>query len=287
MAYKKRKLEDLNVLDDFMFSAAASDEEVGKEFCRTVLSVLLQKELGEIQITAQKTILPCTPEMRGIRMDVEVKEPLEDTLPSLNVYDVEPHLRKEKYFPRHNRFYQAKIDSRYIRNGERNFGNLPNLFVLTITEYDPFGKDQMIYTVSNSCREEPGLKYDDGLVFYYFNTKGKKGGTPEIRAMLKYMMESTEKNVVNEDIRNLHRCVERVKVLPEVREEFMRFEDVIAWEKEKSHEEGIEEGRKEGRIRMLIEISRESGLSDEKILKQLMDKCELTEKEAQEYLMEC
>ena len=67
----------------------------------------------------------------------------------------------------------------------------------------------------------------------------------------------------------------------------MRFEDVIAWEKEKSHEEGIEEGRKEGRIRMLIEISRESGLSDEKILKQLMDKCELTEKEAQEYLMEC
>ena len=294
MAYKKRKLEDLNVLDDFMFSAAASDEEVGKEFCRTVLSVLLQKELGEIQITAQKTILPCTPEMRGIRMDVEVKEPLEDTLPSLNVYDVEPHLRKEKYFPRHNRFYQAKIDSRYIRSGERDFGNLPNLFVLTITEYDPFGKDQMIYTVSNSCREEPGLKYDDGLVFYYFNTKGKKGGTSEIRAMLKYMMESTEKNVVNEDIRNLHRCVERVKVLPEVREEFMRFEDVIAWEKEKSHEEGIEEGRKEGiekgrkegRIRMLIEISRESGLSDEKILKQLMDKCELTEKEAREYLVQ-
>ena len=286
MAYKKRKLEDLNVLDDFMFSAAASDEEVGKEFCRTVLSVLLQKELGEIQITAQKTILPCTPEMRGIRMDVEVKEPLEDTLPSLNVYDVEPHLRKEKYFPRHNRFYQAKIDSRYIRNGERNFGNLPNLFVLTITEYDPFGKDQMIYTVSNSCREEPGMKYDDGLVFYYFNTKGKKGGTPEIRAMLKYMMDSTEQNVVNEDIRNLHRCVERVKVLPEVREEFMRFEDVIAWEKEKSHEEGIEEGRKEGRIRMLIEISRESGLSDEKILKQLMDKCELTEKEAREYLVQ-
>lgn len=282
MAYKKRKLEDLNVLDDFMFSAAASDEEVGKEFCRTVLSVLLQKELGEIQITAQKTILPCTPEMRGIRMDVEVKEPLEDTLPSLNVYDVEPHLRKEKYFPRHNRFYQAKIDSRYIRSGERDFGNLPNLFVLTITEYDPFGKDQMIYTVSNSCREEPGLKYDDGLVFYYFNTKGKKGGTPEIRAMLKYMIESTEKNVVNEDIRNLHRCVERVKVLPEVREEFMRFEDVIAWEKEKSHEEGIEEGR----IRMLIEISREGGLSDEKILKQLMDKCELTEKEAREYLLE-
>ena len=37
---------------------------------------------------------------------------------------------------------------------------------------------------------------------------------------------------------------------------------------------------------MLIEISRESGLSDEKSLKQLMDKCELTEKEAREYLVQ-
>ena len=135
------------------------------------------------------------------------------------------------------------------------------------------------------------MKYDDGLVFYYFNTQGKKGGTPEIRAMLKYMMESTEQNVVNEDIKKLHRCVERVKVTPEVREEFMRFEDVIAWEKEKSHEEGIEEGRKEGieegRKRMLIEISRESGVPDEDILKQLIGKFGLTEKETRRYLLEC
>ena len=109
--------------------------------------------------------------------------------------------------------------------------------------------------------------------------------------MLKYMMESTEQNVVNEDIKKLHRCVERVKVTPEVREEFMRFEDVIAWEKEKSHEEGIEEGRKEGieegRKRMLIEISRESGVPDEDILKQLIGKFGLTEKEARRYLLEC
>ena len=133
--------------------------------------------------------------------------------------------------------------------------------------------------------------------------------------MLKYMMESTEQNVVNEDIKKLHRCVERVKVTPEVREEFMRFEDVIAWEKEKSHEEGIEEGRKEGieegrkegieegrkegiekgrkegieegRKRMLIEISRESGVPDEDILKQLIGKFGLTEKEARKYLLEC
>ena len=79
----------------------------------------------------------------------------------------------------------------------------------------------------------------------------------------------------------------------------MRFEDVIAWEKEKSHEEGIEEGRKEGiekgrkegieegRKRMLIEISRESGVPDEDILKQLIGKFGLTEKEARRYLLEC
>lgn len=35
-------------------------------------------------------------------------------LEELNVYDIESHLQKETDFPRHNRFYQAKIDGRYL-----------------------------------------------------------------------------------------------------------------------------------------------------------------------------
>lgn len=304
MSYTKRRLEDLNILDDFLMSAVASDEEVGADFCRTLLSVLLQRQIGEVQVTAQKTLMPYTPEMHGIRMDVEVKERVKNSqgLPSLNVYDVEPHLRSETNFPKHNRFYQARIDSRFLKSGERDFSKLPDLFILTITDYDPFGEDYMIYTVCNGCKEVPGLEYADGLVFYYFNTKGKKGGTPEIQAMLKYIMESTERNAVNEDIRRLHRCVGKVKTQPEVRDSYMHLSEVIEWEKEKSREEGREEGRAEGReegraegreegraevravIGIFVEILQETGADREEIRRKLTEKYEITEETAEGYL---
>lgn len=34
MGYTKRKLEELNVLDDFMISTLTADEEVGEDFCK-------------------------------------------------------------------------------------------------------------------------------------------------------------------------------------------------------------------------------------------------------------
>ena len=41
------------------------------------------------------------------------------------------------------------------------------------------------------------MNYNDGLVFYYFNASGTKGGTPAIKAMLNYLQNSCESNVIN------------------------------------------------------------------------------------------
>ena len=195
MGYTKRKLEELNVLDDFMISTLAADDEVGEDFCRELLSILLQRKIGQVKVVTQKTIMALTPEHRGIRLDVEVNEATEDKdgeNSSLNVYDIESHLQKETDLPRHNRFYQAKMDGRYLKSGEKNFNDMPDLYVITITDYDPFGKDYMVYTVHNKCEEEPELEYNDGLKFYYFNSKGSKGGSSEIRELLLYLKESKE-----------------------------------------------------------------------------------------------
>ena len=231
MSYTKRSFDELNVLDDFLMNAIASDPEVGNSFCRTLLSVLLQKEIGNIQIISQKVIMPPTPEHRGIRLDIEAREALEISpgLPSLNIYDVEPHLYDLDKLPKHNRFYQARIDGRYMKSGEKDFSALPNLYILTITEEDPFDQDYMIYTVHNQCQEVPDLEYNDGLVFYYFNASGTKGGTPAIKAMLNYLKNSSESNVINNDIRELHQYVTTVKLQPEVRDEYMHLDELIAW----------------------------------------------------------
>lgn len=248
MSYAKRSFDELNVLDDFLMNAIASDPEVGNSFCRTLLSVLLQKEIGNIQIISQKVIMPPTPEHRGIRLDIEAREALEVSpgLSSLNIYDVEPHLYGLDKLPKHNRFYQARIDGRYMKSGEKDFSALPNLYILTITEEDPFDQDYMIYTVHNQCQEVPDLEYNDGLVFYYFNASGTKGGTPTIKAMLNYLKNSSESNVINNDIRELHQYVTQVKLQPEVRDEYMHLDELIAWHRKDAQKNGYDNGFNKG-----------------------------------------
>lgn len=94
-----KAFEKLDVLDDFLMNAIAANEEVGMLFCRRILSVLLQREIGEIRVTAQAAIPALTPQMRGIRMDVEIEEMnKENTCFVDNVFDLEPHLKKDSNY---------------------------------------------------------------------------------------------------------------------------------------------------------------------------------------------
>ena len=179
MSVTKKKLEELDVMDDFLMSAIASNPEVGVPFCRRLLSVLLQREIGQVRVMAQYSIPAATPGLRGIRMDVEVEEIVKDKESGeegiANVYDVEPHLEDKCNLPRRNRFYQAKIDGSHMVSGQKDFSALPNLYVITITDYDPFGLDYMMYTIHNKCEEVPDMQYNDGLQFIYFYTEGIYG----------------------------------------------------------------------------------------------------------------
>lgn len=237
MGYIKRDLNELNLMDDFLMGAVASDEKFGAEFCRIVLSTFLGRNIGEVRVVAQRTILAATPKLRGIRMDVEVTEPLETSvggLPSMNIYDIEPHIPRNGDLAKRNRFYQAKIDGRSAVSGMDDFSRVPNLYVITITPYDPFGYDYMMYTVRNQCREVPDMVYDDGLQFIYLNPRGKKGGTKSIREMLRYFQDSREANATNDTLKKIHDYVSKVKVLPEVEKEYMKFEEIIYYERKEA-----------------------------------------------------
>ncbi|MDD7739047.1 MAG: hypothetical protein PUJ62_03120, partial [Lachnospiraceae bacterium] len=179
-----KTIDELDLLDDYLNNAVASNKEIGELCYRRVLSVLLQKEIGKLRIVCQRTLPAFLPGLRGIRMDVEIKELWGEKV--TNVYDLEPHKQKNLNLPKHNRFYQAKIDSRGLKRGEKDFSKIPNLYVITIKNFDPFGYDYMMYTIKNCCVEIPELPYEDELQFVYFNTKGRKGGSKAIQSMLTY-----------------------------------------------------------------------------------------------------
>ena len=253
MSYTIKPFEDLDIMDDFLMNAVAGDDEVGEEFSKTLLEGLLQRELGEVEISIQKVIFANTPSQRGIRLDIEVKEYKEENKETVvkNIFDIEPNKRQEVNLPRHNRFYQAKIDSRNMKSGENDFIKLPSLFVITITNYDPFGYDYMMYTVQNQCKEVPKMKYEDGLTFIYFNTMGSNGGNSAIKALLNFIQNSKIDNVTDEVTQKLHDCISRVKVSSELKEAYMKWEEKLFYERL--------DGRIEGKIESLLECLEELG----------------------------
>ena len=241
---KKKEFDELNLIDDFLMNIVASDPEVGEDFCRTLLSVLLQLKIGKIRVHVQNAIQGISPEHRGVRIDVEVQElDSESADKTVNVYDIEPHTTDEGHFERMLRFRQAKIDSRYMKVGDDDFKHLPNLYVLFITDFDVFKKDYMVYTIQNRCEEIPDLKYDDGLRFLYFYTKGTKGGSESIRNMLEYMQNSHEKAAVDDATKAINGYVRNVRLNPENRGKYMTFEEKIAREKKECYKEGQVAGK--------------------------------------------
>ncbi len=229
----RKTLEEMSLIDNFLMQAVSSDQEVSEPSLRCILGVLLQRKIGQISVNAEKMIPGYSPDHRGIRMDVEVIEKGEASSVIANVYDVEPHTANDTHFPKANRFRQAKIDSRYMESGDNDFEHLPDLYVITITNFDIFGEDQMIYTFREKCEEIPGLTYEDGLCFIYFNTTGKKGGSQSIKNMLHFIENSDETAAVDIETQQLEQYIRKVKLDPEVRRELVTFGDLLDKEENK------------------------------------------------------
>ena len=206
MQNERKKLEELNLLDDFLFNAMMTYPEMGEKFTRKILKLLFNKEFRNLKVIAQKSYGGLNTDLRGARLDVYVESDDSaeiDASEDASIYDLEPDKNdKAKYiaaFPQRIRFYHAIIDSRSLKSGE-DFGKLKRVYVIFICNYDPFGYDRVKYTIRNMCVEEPEMPYDDGAQTTVLYTKGTKGDdiSEELRQFLNYMENTTQTNAVND-----------------------------------------------------------------------------------------
>lgn len=247
----KRKLEELNLIDDFLFGNVVSYPGIGENFCRKLLKILLNIDLGKIHVVSQKVYYGSDTDKHGARLDVYIEEDGE----AGTVFDVEPdkndsrHLREA--IPRRVRFYHSKIDGRSLKAGA-DYSQLKRVLVIIIMSYDPFEKDRILYTIRNSCVEEPDMEYDDGAETLFFYTKGKVGNvSEELRKLLSYMEESSEENADSDLLREIHRMVETVRYDKEVSLEYMKaYEHDIMMQ-----ERGKREGKREAEAGIVRKLS--------------------------------
>ena len=229
MYMQRRNLKELNLLDDFLFGSMVNYPGIGEEFSRELLKIIFQKDFGKLTVVPQKIYYGSDTDKHGARLDVYLEEDLSETnlSPKATVYDIEPDTKDaQKYIsalPKRVRFYHAKIDGKSLKSGE-DYHALKNVIIIMITPYDPFNLDRMVYTIKNTCAEEPDMPYEDGAKTLFLYTKGSKG-TPseELKQLLQYMEHTDKTYAINDELKKIQKMVDIVKQDEEVSLEYMKI----------------------------------------------------------------
>ncbi|MDE6980891.1 MAG: Rpn family recombination-promoting nuclease/putative transposase, partial [Lachnospiraceae bacterium] len=255
-----RKLEELNLLDDFLFQEIASSPEVGEEFCRILLRVVLGKEVRKVKVIPQRAIQGVDVKQHGIRLDAYIEDVSRDEImgememfdaqvmpENSDIYDIEPNKIYEKErLPRKMRYYHGLIDTKLLKTSV-NYEKLPNVFIIMILPYDPFGNKRMVYTIKNQCVEDKTVSYEDGAVKLFLYTRGTEGKpSQDLIDMLKYIEESTDENVKNQDIKRVDELVRHIKESEEVGIRHMKSWEWEEYIKRNASEEGLAQGLEKG-----------------------------------------
>jgi len=266
-----RKLEDLNVIDNFLFQELLMQNEDGEKFARILLKTILGKPVRNVKIVPQMNIPGFDVDRHGIQLDAYIEEVVDEQGSEMvdaeiipNIYDIEPNNTYErKSLPKRMRYYHGLIDTKLLSAGA-GYDKLPNVCIIFILPYDPFDKNRMVYTVQNRCMEDNSIPYDDGARKIFLYTKGTKGNPSQaLKDMLKYIEKSTAENITNQDIASVSELVNKVKKLKEVGINYMK-----SWEIEQmARNEGKEEGREEMQEKMtkLMLLLSEAGRLDEMV----------------------
>lgn len=228
----RRKLEELNLLNNFLFGKMVTDPEFGEAFSRKLLKIIFQKDFGRLTVMPQKVYYGSDTDMHGTRLDVYLEDEDDAT-----VYDVEPDMKEseKEILPKRVRFYHAKMDARSLKSGEK-YSALKKVIVIMILPFDPFDEGRMRYTIRNMCEENPQMPYDDGAQTIFLYTRGK-GSARELEELLHFMENTTEENAVNKDLADIQQMVRKVKQSEEVSLEYMRLMEEEDWLREQGRKE--------------------------------------------------
>lgn len=246
--FKNRKsLQELSLIDDFLFSEAMLNKETAELVTRLILERALGINAKHLIIEPQKTINSIDSDKHGIRMDVSIMEKADETDDSniIRVYDIEPNTRKSFFLPKRSRYYQAITDVKLLSSGV-DYDKLPELITIWILPYDPFGKNMMIYHVKNIVEEFPEMDYNDGIRKIFLYTDGENGGSDDLKKLLLYINQSCFENVTDAKLKELHHGVEGIKNNSTIGVKYMQMWEIVELEKKESRAEGKAEGKAEG-----------------------------------------
>lgn len=267
---KTTKLENLNLVDKFLFDETMED----KEAYQALIGVLLENETELLTKPETEKELRISPQLRQIRLDV-VGMYWEKKL-----YYTEMQKRNTGNLIRRSRYYQAQLDVSLLEPGSTDFNILNDSCFILIAPFDIFGKGLYRYTFEGICRECPELKLGDGSVRVFINTRGKnrEDFSEEFLDFMEYITESTDKladKTKSDRIKLIHEKVKKVKASEKAGVKYMqRWEEI-----EYARQEGLEQG-----IKHVLSTCRDFGMSRENAAAKLKEKFQFEDRKTEDYM---
>ncbi|SFI26450.1 conserved hypothetical protein (putative transposase or invertase) [Pseudobutyrivibrio sp. OR37] len=264
-----KTLQELTLLDKFLFDEVVEDRETYEALLRIILG---EEELNLLTEAETEKEFRTAPWLRSIRVDVFAMD--DDS----TVYNTEMQKEWRDDLIKRTRYYQALIDSSLLAPGEINFNTIKNTTIIMIMPFDLFGMGKYIYTFEEVCREYPELTLGDGAKRIFINTRGHntEDVSPEFVALMKFIEYNEGEEIINQSSPNLDRIMNRVSQVKANEKVGVKY--MQRWE-----EEAIirHEGREEGRAEGLVEGRQEAAVSN---IRNLMKNMKLTAEQAMEAL---
>lgn len=149
--------------DDFMTVVFDGDNEITEFLLRILLN---RDDLRVKKVTTQKEKRNLFG--RSVKLDILA----EDT--NGKVYNVEVQREDEGASPKRVRYNQAMLDSHSLKK-KKDFSQLPETYIIFITENDYYGLGQPFYkvrkTIELATTDSTYLPFDDGCNIIYVNGK--------------------------------------------------------------------------------------------------------------------
>lgn len=153
-AEKRRKyqkeIDELCLMDDNFMSAVLQD----KACCELVINTILNRsDIEVVECETQYTISNLYG--RSVRLDVLAKDGHGDYI------NIEVQRSDEGAVPKRARYNCSLIDANVSEPGEK-FSELPETYVIFITENDILGENRPLYTIDRTIAES-GKLFNDGM----------------------------------------------------------------------------------------------------------------------------
>lgn len=238
----KINFDEVTITNDLMFGYVMRDEEICKGFISTILGTKIQHV---DTIDYQKTI-DLKLGAHSIRLDIFAEN-------ENGIFDCEMQTSNSSSLPKRGRYYHSTMDLDLLDKGIP-YEQLKESYVIFVCTFDPFGMNDYLYEIRNSCAKRPNLKYKDGQATIYVNIHGTEGDVSDtFKELMAYFADiNTADTSTDSLVQRIHQKVIETRQNEDWRHDYMTLQMYGEDKRKEGIQEGIQEGINQGRMQEIF-----------------------------------